>query len=264
MERRQFLATSIAASALAAAGSAFPQDQAASLPEFYQFRRYSLVSGNEPKLTENYFAAALIPTVTRLGMGPVGAFRLEYGPETPAYYMVIPGSSLQALAELDLSLGKDAGFLRVADPYWNATAAAPAFQRVEVSLLKAFNGWPKLVRPASSANKEKRIFQLRTYESPSNGEHERKVEMFHSGEFEIFKNAGCNPVFFANALTGSRLPNLTYMLSFHDVAALEAGWHDFLNDPAWKKLSSSPRYTFDPIVTNITDLVMSPLACSQI
>ena len=42
----------------------------------------------------------------------------------------------------------------------------------------------------------------------------RKVEMFHSGEFEIFKNAGCNPVFFANALAGSRLPSLTYMLSF--------------------------------------------------
>ncbi len=264
MERRQFLAASIAASALAAAGSAFPQDQAVSQPEFYQLRRYSLVSGNEPKLTENYFATALIPTVTRWGMGPVGAFRLEYGPETPAYYLVIPSPSVQSLAELDLRLGKDAEFLRVADPYWNATAAAPAFQRVEVSLLKAFDGWPKLVRPASSANKEKRIFQVRTYESPSNGEHMRKVEMFHSGEFEIFKNAGCNPVFFADALAGSRLPSLTYMLSFSDVAALEAGWLAFRNDPAWKKLSSSPRYSFDPIVTNITDLVLNPLECSQV
>jgi hypothetical protein len=264
MERRQFLAASIAASALAAANSAFPQDQGASQPEFYQFRRYTLVSGNEQKLTENYFATALIPAVTRWGMGPVGAFKVEYGPETPAYYLLIPGSSVEGLAELDQRFSKDTDFLHAADPYWNATAGAPAFQRIDISLLKAFDGWPKLVRPASSANKEKRIFQLRTYESPSNGEHVRKVEMFHAGEFEIFKKTGCSPVFFSDALTGSRLPCLTYMLSFRDVAALEAGWAAFLSDPDWKKLVANPRYAFDPIVTNITNLVLTPLGCSQI
>ena len=68
------------------------------------------------------------------------------------------------------------------------------------------------------------MFQLRTYESPSNGEHVRKVEMFHSGEFEIFLNAGFHPVFFGDTLVGSRLPSLTYMLSFADTAELEAKW----------------------------------------
>jgi hypothetical protein len=38
----------------------------------------------------------------------------------------------------------------------------------------------------------------------------------------------------------------------------------FRNDPAWKKLSGNPRYSFDNIVDNITNLVLSPLACSQI
>lgn len=264
MERREFLAGSIAASTLAATGTAFSQDQGGLQQEFYQIRRYSLASGNEPKLTENYFATALIPTITRWGMGPVGAFSVVYGPETPIWYLLIPGPSVQALAELDQRLSKDADFLRIADPYWNAKAAAPAFQSVEVSLLKAFEGWPKLVLPATSLKKEKRIFQLRTYESPSNGEHVRKVEMFHSGEFEIFRRTGCNPVFFSDALTGSHLPKLTYMLSFHDVAELEAGWSAFLNDPEWKKLVASPRFAFDPIVTNIGSLIVSPLGCSQI
>jgi hypothetical protein len=141
---------------------------------------------------------------------------------------------------------------------------APAFQRVETSLLAAFEGWPKLTAPAAAATKAKRIFQLRTYESPSDGEHVRKVEMFHSGEFEIFSNAGFHPVFFGDTLIGSRMPNLTYMLSFGDLTELDAKWDVFRNDPAWKKLSSNPRYAFDSIVSNITNLILGPLDCSQI
>jgi hypothetical protein len=88
--------------------------------------------------------------------------------------------------------------------------------------------------------------------------------MFNSGEFDIFKNAGCNPVFFGDTLLGSRMPKLTYMLSFADMTALEAGWDVFRNDPAWKKLSSDPHYAFEQIVSNISNLILSPLAASQI
>jgi hypothetical protein len=163
-----------------------------------------------------------------------------------------------------LKLAEDENFLQAAAPFWNATATSPSFQRVEISLLAAFAGWPKLTPPAASASKGKRMFQLRTYESPSNGDHVRKVEMFHSGEFEIFLNAGFHPVFFGDTLIGSRMPNLTYMLSFTDTAELEAKWDVFRNDPAWKKLSTSPRFAFDQIVSNISNLMLSPLDCSQV
>src|SRR5271157_2725663 len=164
MERRQFLAASIATSAIALAGDAAAQAPPAGSREFYQMRRYTMLSGPQTKLTESFFGDALIPALTRLGLGPVGAFKLDIGPETPAFYLLIPGSSVDALAELDLRLGQDAGFLKAAEPFWNATAAAPAFQRVETCLLAAFEGWPKLTPPGSSATKAKRIFQLRTYE----------------------------------------------------------------------------------------------------
>jgi hypothetical protein len=213
---------------------------------------------------ESYFGDALIPALARKGMGPIGAFKVDVGPETPAFYLLIPSSRVEELVELDLRLAKDEDFLKAAEPFWNATAAAPAFQRVEISMLAAFEGWPKLTPPASAATKGKRIFQLRTYESPSEGEHVRKVEMFHSGEFEIFVKAGCHPVFFGDTLIGARMPNLTYMLSFADQAELEAGWELFRNDPAWKKLSASPRYAYDQIVTNVTNLYLSPLGCSQV
>jgi hypothetical protein len=262
MKRRQFLAASIAASAVALAGEA--QAPAGRAREFYHMRRYNLMSGPQLKLTENYFGNALVPALSRMGLGPVGALKLDIGQETPAYYLIVPGPSVESLATLDLKLAEDENFLQAAAPFWNATATSPSFQRVEISLLAAFAGWPKLTPLAASASKGKRMFQLRTYESPSNGDHVRKVEMFHSGEFEIFLNAGFHPVFFGDTLIGSRMPNLTYMLSFTDTAELEAKWDVFRNDPAWKKLSTSPRFAFDQIVSNISNLMLSPLDCSQV
>jgi hypothetical protein len=150
MERRHFLAASIATSAAALAGNGAAQAPAVGEREFYQMRRYTLMSGPQLKLTEDYLSTALISAVNRIGVGPVGTFRLDIGRDTPAYYVMIPGPSVGALEELDLSLSKDEEFLKVAAPFWNATATAPAFQRVEISMLKAFQGWPKIT-PASAA-----------------------------------------------------------------------------------------------------------------
>jgi hypothetical protein len=255
----------LASAALAAARRSVAQPTATSTArEYYLLRRYQLQAGPQTKLVEGYFGEALIPALSRLGMGPIGAFKLDYGPETPAFYVLIPGRSIEALATIDLQLGQNASFLRAADPFWNAPATAPAFLRMESSLFAAFEGWPRLIPPVTTATKSKRIFQLRTYESPSNAAHVRKVEMFHKGEFEIFQKAGCHPVFFGDAMIGSRLPQLTYMLSFPDLAELEKGWAAFSADPDWKKLSSSPRYSYEAIVSDISNLVLSPLSASQI
>lgn len=264
MQRRQFLAASLAGSALSLTRSSAAQTADAHAREFYLLRRYDLVTGPQIKLIENYFADALLPVLPRLGLGPAGAFTVSIGPETPAYYILIPAQSLEPLALLDLRLAQEAEFTRAAEPFWSAPAIAPPFQRAQSTLLQAFEGWPKLVTPAASGLKGKRIVQLRTYESPSFAAHVRKVEMFNSGEFDIFKSAGCRPVFFSDTLVGSRMPSLTYMLSFTDLAELDARWEIFRNDPNWKKLSTSPRYNYEAIVSNITNLVLSPLACSQI
>ena len=71
-------------------------------------------------------------------------------------------------------------------------------------------------------------------------------------------------VFFGAALVGTRMPQLTYMLSFANLTELEKSWAAFGSDPDWKKLSSDPKYSFEPTVSNITNLVLSPLAASQI
>ena len=107
MQRRTFLAASLAASA-AAVGRGVPAEaQMGEAREFYQLRSYHLQSGPQTQMTEKYFAEALIPALGRLGMGPVGAFHLDLGPETPTYYVLIPSTSVETLATLDLRLAKD-------------------------------------------------------------------------------------------------------------------------------------------------------------
>ena len=264
MNRRHFLSSTLAASALtvAAPAEALAQTDAAR-PEFYELRRYHLASGPEPKLTETFFSEALIPALNRLGITPVGAFSVDIGPGTPTYYLLLPSASAETLVTADLNLAKDEAFLKASAPFWSAPAAAPAYSRIESSLLRAFVGYPKLTPPPAGA-KAKRIFQLRTYESPTNAAHVRKVEMFNSGEFEAFARSGASAVFYADALVGPRLPALTYMLSFSDIDALNAAWDKFRVDPGWKKLNTNPRYTSEAIVSNVDNLILRPLACSQI
>jgi hypothetical protein len=179
-------------------------------------------------------------------------------------YLLLPSSRLETLVTAELQLARDEQFMKAAELFWNAPATAPAFQRIESSLHVAFEGWPKLTPPAAAAEHGKRIFQLRTYESPSNQAHIRKVEMFHHGEFEIFQSAGFGQVFYGDTLIGPRMPNLTYMLSFSDLTDLNAKWDLFRTAPAWNKLKSSPRYNFEEIVSNISNLILSPAAYSQI
>jgi NIPSNAP len=263
LDRRSFLSASLAASAAALSGEATAQGTSPQGREYYLLRRYYLQSGPQIGLTEHYINDALVPALAKHGMGPIGAFRLDIGPETPTYYVLTPSRSVEDLVTLNFALAKDDAFMKAAEPFWSAPATAPAFVRADSTILSAFEGWPRITPPPHTAG-AKRVYQLRTYESPSLRDHVRKVEMFNSGEFELFKAAGFNNVFFGDTLVGSRMPSLTYMLSFEDLAQLNTHWATFSGNPDWKKLSSDPKYAFESIVSNITNLILSPLASSQI
>ena len=259
MQRRHFLASSLAASAAALSNAAEPPAR-----QYYELRRYHLVSGPQQKLTSSYLERALVPGLNRLGMGPIGVFDLYLGPETPAVYVLIPSNSLDTLANSEFRLAKDDEYQRAGEAFLKAPAKEPPFERVESSLLAAFEGYPKLTVPPVTASHGKRVFQLRTYEGPSVHDHQVKVEMFNSGEFAVFERAGFWSVFYGDTLIGPRLPNLTYMLSFPDMSEMEAMWAKFGADPEWKKLSNSPKYSYEAIVSNITNLILKPASFSQI
>jgi hypothetical protein len=250
-------------SAMAMAGAAVSvrEANAAPLPqEYYELRKYTLRNGSQLALTQNYFEHALIPALNQIGIASVGAFRLDIGPETPAYFLLIPSTSAEALVTLESRLQMDHEYIRNAHAFLAAPAASPAFIRAESSFLAAFSGWPKLTAPKAA----KRIFQLRTYESATVAAHQRKVQMFNDAEIAIFVKTGLAPVFFGDTIFGSRMPSLTYMLTFADVAELNDHWRTFVASPEWKELSGKPELADAEIVSNISNLYLSPLTCSQI
>ncbi len=269
MKRRKFLASSLAASALAVTlpGSQAEAAQGAMQGkgrEFYQLRRYHLNSGPQRKLCDDFFRDALIPALNRLSISPVGVFDLSIGPETPTIYVLMPSLSAETLTTVESRLAEDTEYMKAGAPFLNPPAREPAFDRMESSFLQAFEKWPRLVLPSATAKNGPRVFELRIYEGATDQDHKRKVEMMQSGEAEIFSKAGVEQVFYSDTLIGTRLPNLTYMLAFDNMADRDKKWATFRASEEWKALSTNPRYAFETIVSNVNNFILTPTSYSQV
>lgn len=268
MKRRTFLKSSLAASGLAGLSpmlNATAAEADAKAPrEYYELRLYHLRRGAKTKLFDDYAREAAIPALNRIGIGPIGVFGVATGPDSPTMYVLIPYRSLEEFATATERMRADTGYRQAGAEFINAPATDPAYVRVESSLMVAFQGIPKLEVPAGVAEKKPRLFELRTYESHSKKACQKKIEMFNVGEIAIFRRAGLQPVFFGETIVGSKLPNLTYLLVFDNMAAHDKNWGVFVADPEWKKLSTTPGYTDAEIVSNISNVFLRPTAYSQI
>lgn len=232
-------------------------------PELYELRTIRVRIGAQHKLVGDFLGEVAIPAMARAGVGPVGVFELTFGGEMPCYTLLIPHESPASVVNLAARLAADPAYIKgaAATAYHGATAAQPAFGRMDSSLLQAFDNIPRLEAP----EKKPRIFELRTYESPSEAASVKKMEMFTKlGELEIFRRVGLTPVFFARTLIGPRQPSFVYMLTYPDLAARDKAWATFRADPEWLKLKATPGYTDPEIMSNIGDLILRPTAYSQI
>ena len=269
MQRRTFLTSSLAAAALSAAANTSEAHGTKANPEakgrlFYELRRYSLSNGPQRKLCNEFFSGALVPALNRLGITPVGVFDVSIGPLTPSIYVLLPSTSVETLVTAEAHLAQDVEYLKAGAAFLNAPATQPAFGRMESSLFQAFEKIPGITLPKATAGNAARVFELRTYESSSDQDHKRKVEMMQSGEEAIFNKAGFTQVFYGDALIGARLPNLTYMLSYESTAERDKLWKAFATSPEWKAMTADPRYSFEEIVSSITNTILTPTAYSQI
>ncbi len=264
MKRRSFVKASLLSGSLPLmATSLFANDHRAHKEsrEYYELRTYILKDDAQQKLVEDYYNKAAIPALNKLGSGHIGVFT-EMKPEGQSkLYVLIPYRSVEDFIQTPSKLAKDSTYMAAADAYLNAPATAPAYDRVENMLMYSFSLMPKLKVPGQ----EKRIFELRRYESPSEASAKKKIEMFNEGgEIDIFLQKGLQPVFFGETLIGDNRPNLTYMLVFDDMEAHDKGWKAFGTSDEWNKLKSVPEYADAKIISKITATFLLPAAFSQI
>jgi hypothetical protein len=267
MQRREFLTASLASALAAGAPANSSQASEAGVKaksrDFYQLRHYVLARGPQIKIMDDYFRDALVPALNRLGISPVGVFSVVIGPLTPSYYVLMSSPSADALATVENRLDQDGEYLKAGANFFNAPSKEPPFLGVEVSLMQAFEKMPNLSLPAGAADHPSRIFELRTYKSPSQQDHEKKVGMFNSAEIALQTAKSMRPVFYGDTIAGPGMPNLTYMLAFDSLADREKKFDAFNSSAEWKSLSTQPQYPLE-IVANISNIILSPTAYSQI
>ncbi len=260
MDRREFLtATAVAA--------VFPLPKADTLAQpatrqYIELRRYHLLPGTKQRAFTTFIGDVAIPAMNRAGVGRVGAFTVVYGENAPSLLVVLTHQTLDSVVSLRERLASDAAYTRAGAAILDAPMSDPAFVRVESTLLRSFEAMPALEPSAGAGTATPHIFELRTYESHSNRAALNKLKMFNAGEIPIFRRAGLTPVFFGETVIGANMPSLIYMLTFSDMAARDAAWGKFGQDPAWKTLSADPQYRDN--VSAISDIILQPTSYSQI
>ena len=234
------------------------------MPDYYELRRYQLRNGPQGKRLDDFLERLAIPALNLYGVHPVGVFMGLLGDVNPVVYTLLRHSSLQSIMAVRTWLAADPEFQRAGAAFFDVPASDPSFVRAESSLLVAFDGMLELELPPGAGTTTPRIFELRRYESHSEAALKRKIEMFNSREIAIFRRTGLRPVFFGEALIGARLPHLTYLLTFEDLATREKSWETFRADPEWKQLWSTPGLTDAEIVSNVASVLLRPAPYSQI
>lgn len=257
MERRTFVGASVATICSA---SGLAAETKPDTSELFELRTITLKPAKLP-IVDEYLSKAFIPALKRLEVGPVGVFTEPPENDLLRVSVLIVHKTAESVRTLPSRLAGDAEYLKAAGAYLSAKADDPVYQRIESSLLAAIPGMPKLGRPDPS---KPRSFNLRVYESHNERSAAKKIEMFEKGELGIFRRVGLAPVFFASALVGANMPNLTYMLVFPDEDARKAAWDKFRVDSEWLKLKAIPEYADKEIVSKITNRILTPAAYSEI
>jgi hypothetical protein len=256
VQRRTFLSLPVGAALLEAQTSAAPKRA------FLELRYFHLRSGRQVEKTTAYLQHGLVPAAERAGIKPFGCFNALIAPDTPFLLTLASYPDMAAFEAAREKLAADKEFQAAVGEFNNINEAS--YVRVESSLLQAFPSYPSVTPPPAAEKPAARVFEIRTYESPSDNGLARKIKMFGDGEFGIFRRLNMLPVFAGQTIVGTHMPNLTYMLAFDDLAAREKCWAAFSADPEWQKLRTTGGIPDAELVSNTTNIMVKATGYSPI
>jgi hypothetical protein len=210
----------------------------------YEITVYHFKDAQQEITLDTYLQTAYLPALHRKDKKYIGVFK-PIANDTAAdkiIYVIVPFKSLDEIQAIQKSLAKDNIYMEAGKNYLTATYQNPPYTRIEKIVLTAFETAPEIILPKLNADKKDHIYELRSYESPTENYHINKVKMFNSGETNIFTRLNCNPVFYGDVIFGSHIPNLMYLTSYENMADRDAHWKSFSDDPQWKQLSGMDEY----------------------
>ena len=213
--------------------------------QFYQLKIYSFNTLEQVQGADDYFKEAFIPSLNGIGIANVGVFKPTSidSDSIKRIYVLIPFSTIDAFISLEEKLEKNQSHNTKGSSFLNAPHNKPAFSRYESILMRSFDEFPILKIPKLIGDQSNHIYELRSYESPSNKYYKTKVDMFNlGGEVKLFDRLKFNAVFYGEVISGSKMPNLMYMTTFSDMESRDAHWNAFSTSPEWTKLKAATKY----------------------
>lgn len=218
---------------------------AAQSREFYQLKIYTFDTEEQLQTTDKYLKEAYLPALKRLNIKNIGVFKLRpiENDTLKKIFVLIPFSSLEQFEALENELVKDEIYKEKGKDYISASFKNPPYKRIESVLMKAFEDMPLMKITSLNGSREDRIYELRSYQSPTEAYFSNKLEMFNKGgEIKLFEKLQFNAVFYGEVISGSIMPNLIYMTTFPNQISRDAHWKSFVDSPEWKELSSVEKY----------------------
>ena len=224
--------------------------------DIFQIQVYHLKNNEQVKATDDFLQTALLPALHHFGIKNIGVFKpiANDTANDKLIYVLIPYSSVDQWVKINDRLNADASYKSSGEKFLHADSKNPPFVRLESILLQPFSGQTFLKIP--KGKNAERVFELRSYESPTWHLADKKRAMFNKDEMNIFKRLGFDPVFYGEVISGSRMPNLMYMPIFKSVEDRNAQWKVFGNDPKWKEISADPFNENNVSVNHIDSMLM--------
>lgn len=230
---------------LSVQAQAFNPGTQAEKRSYYEIKQYHLKSDAQVQEVDKFLETAYLPALHRAGFFHIGVYHWM-GNDTSAekrVYVFIPLHSLEDMNKIEELMVKDKQLQEAGAAYWNAAYNESPFQRVETTVLKAFPKMPTFKAPDLKGKKTDRVYELRSYEGPTERLYRQKVDMFNNGgEVALFSRLQFNAVFYAEVIAGSHMPNLMYMTSFDNQASRDEHWKAFGSSPEWVRLKALPQY----------------------
>ena len=213
--------------------------------DYYLIQIYHCSSDKQIENIDAYLKNTLLPFLHQNGISKVGVFA-PIANDTAVdkrLFVWMPLKSINEIDELDQQIEKlDPMGEEALIHLENADSSLP-YNRIEKILTHAFKNHPQYATKSNLTKTSSRVFEYRSYESPTEDMHLRKVHMFNEGgEVNLFASLNFNAVFYSKVIAGSRMPNLIYMTSFNNMEDRNEHWKSFTADPFWKKLSAAKEY----------------------
>lgn len=213
--------------------------------DYYQIQVFHLNGKTQEARVDNFLKNAYLPALHRAGIEKVGVFKPIESDTTSGkrVYVWIPFKTLDHFMKIQDELASDPEYQKKGIDFLGAPWNDVPFLRKESILLRAFPDAPNYFIPEFETAPEERIYELRSYEGPTENLFRQKVKMFNQGgEIKLFKSLDFNAVFYAEVVSDSTMPNLMYLTTFADMPTHDARWQAFGSHPDWKALSALPEY----------------------